>query len=100
MKNIIYTTSKNDEWYDDVDDLLEALRVLWGSYRFSMETLEDGSVEIVAEDSRFEATENALASFGGVCGVITLAIQMWIEGRTVGRHKQNGGLFGSSNWQS
>lgn len=88
MKNILYTTIKGDVWAEDVNDLLDALGLFWKPYKFTVEENEDKeSFNIVATDARFEATEGAEAAFTQICGVITVAIQMWIEGHSTGRYK-------------
>ena len=103
MRNVVYTTTRGDIWAEDLDDLIGALRVFWMPYNFVVEEGEDGMFDIVAVDDRFEPDNDALNAFHGVCSIITVSIQLWIEGHTTGRFKNKevgtgGGLFGSPNW--
>ena len=105
MQNVIYTTTKNDVWASDIEDLIDALNTFWMPYKFQVVDGENDTLDIVAEDSRFEPDNDALSAFDGVCNLIVISIQMWAEGHTVGRFKKKevsevGKLFGSSNWHN
>lgn len=104
MRNVVYTTTKQDVWASDLNDLMASLRLFWMPYTFEVDEKEDDTFDIVAVDDRFEPDENALNSFHGICNIITVAIQMWIEGHSTGRFKEreeaSGGLFGSPNWHN
>lgn len=86
MENVVYTTNKKDFWTVDSKDLVGTLKVFWLPYKFEVRQ-KDEEVDIIAMDDRFEPTEGAISLFNNVCGVITVSIQMWIEGYSVGRYK-------------
>lgn len=85
MRNIVYTARRSDMWVEDVESLIRTLGVFWMVYKFELDHKDDGAFDIVVVDNRVEPTESALISFKGVCEIITLAIQIWIEGYTIGK---------------
>ena len=86
MREIIYTTVKQDVWVKDIEDLLGALQTFWKPYLFDINECEEVlNIILILDGEDAENFDEFI--FKQVCEIVIISVQMWIEGHTVGKFK-------------
>lgn len=86
MRSILYTTTKQDVWAKDLNDLMDCLRVFWMPYKFEVEERDD-AFDIVVLADHLDTEEHDEHKFHTLTNLMLISMRMWIEGHSIGRFK-------------